>query len=590
MPPLARGSILGGKSTAGRLLAIDHPAPEKIRLVAKGALGGRSSAAMMRCCPAWSHFRRNPEHVPRRDVAFMADIVLINPKFDVSYWGMEHALPFMGKQANLPVACLPLLAALTPEGHTVTLMDENVEPIDYERCARADLVGLTGMSVQRFRMREILEQLKERECFTVVGGPWVTVQEDYFADLADVIFIGEAERTWPQFLQEWADGRYQDRYEQAEKSDMSQVPVPRFDLLKMNRYAFGSLQFSRGYPFQCEFCDIIVTFGRKPRIKTTAQVIAELDAIRNAGMRVVFIVDDNLIGNKRAIKPIIREIIAWQQRLGYPLTLFTEASIDLADDPELMELMVEANFVAVFIGIESPDEESLRETKKFQNVRAGGTLLEKVHRIQDAGMEVWCGMIMGFDSDDATIFDRQIEFIQQARIPFSMSGILHAIPKTPLYERLLEDGRLDLRDPPEYGSNIRPLQMTPEDLRDGYLRVLNAQYDPEAYFERTEALFLRPEFEVGYGKSSYWKRHRLQQFWVEGQCLAAALFMFTRLMWSVPSATLRRKYRRHLGRLLRVHRRPGLVLLYLFHLAMHYHAHTMATQMKSGERQIVNSF
>ena len=240
----------------------------------------------------------------------MADIVLINPKFDVSYWGMEHALKLTGKKANLPVACLPLLAALTPPEHTITLIDENVEPIDFERCARADIVGVTGMSVQRFRMRKILAELKERGCFTVVGGPWVTVVEDYFGDLADAIFIGEAEETWPRFLDEWRDGRHAPRYEQAQKSDMTKVPVPRFDLLKMDKYTFGSLQFSRGCPFQCEFCDIIVTFGRRPRLKTSAQVIAELDALRKTGVRIAFIVDDNLIGNKRAIKPILREMIA----------------------------------------------------------------------------------------------------------------------------------------------------------------------------------------------------------------------------------------------------------------------------------------
>ena len=436
----------------------------------------------------------------------MADIVIINPRFEPSYWGMEHALPFMGKSANLPVACLPLLAALTPAEHTVTLMDENVEPIDWERCARADIVGVTGMSVQRFRMTEILTELKQRGCFVVVGGPWVTVQEDYFEGLADVIFVGEAEETWPQFLREWPQGLHQHRYEQLEKTDMTTVPTPRFDLLKMNRYAFGSLQFSRGCPFQCEFCDIIVTFGRRPRIKTAAQVLAELEAIRKTGLRIVFIVDDNLIGNKKAIKEVLREVIAWQQRKGYPLTLFTEASIDLADDPELLDLMVEANFIATFIGIESPSEESLRETKKFQNVRQGGTLLEKVQRIQDAGMEVWCGMIMGFDSDDSAIFDRQIEFIQNSRISFSMSGMLSAIPKTPLHDRLAARGPARPGRPPEFGTNVIPLQIGREELLDGYLRVLNELYEPEAYFDRTDALFLDPSFEIGITKKRSWWR------------------------------------------------------------------------------------
>jgi len=181
----------------------------------------------------------------------MADIVIINPKFEPSYWGMEYMIGNLGKSANLPVACLPLLAALTPEEHTVTLIDENAEPIDYDRCAKADIVAMTGMSVQRFRMKEILTELKARGCYTVLGGPWITVQEDYFDDdPADAIFIGEAEETWPQFLNEWKQGLQQYRYEQVGKSDMTKVPTPRFDLLKMDRYAFGSLQFSRGCPFQ----------------------------------------------------------------------------------------------------------------------------------------------------------------------------------------------------------------------------------------------------------------------------------------------------------------------------------------------------
>jgi radical SAM superfamily enzyme YgiQ (UPF0313 family) len=519
----------------------------------------------------------------------MADIVLINPRFEVSYWGMEYALPFAGKRANLPVACLPLLAALTPAEHTVTLIDENVEPIDWERCRKADIVGLTGMSVQRFRMKEILTELKQYERFCVIGGPWVTVEEDYFGELADVIFVGEAEETWPRFLKEWRQGLHQIRYEQVDKTDMSKVPTPRFDLLKMQHYAFGSLQFSRGCPFQCEFCDIIVTFGRRPRIKTSAQVIAELEAIYKSGMNIAFIVDDNLIGNKKAIKEVLRAMVSWQAQKGYPLSLFTEASIDLADDPELMELMVRANFIATFVGIESPSEESLREAKKYQNVRDGGTLLEKVHRIQEAGMEVWCGMIMGFDHDDNTIFDRQIEFIEQARISFSMSGMLSAIPKTPLHERLAADGRLDTADTCEYGTNVVPLLMSREELLAGYLRVLNELYNPESYFDRTEALWLEPWFDIGVNKLRNWIR--TPRCWPqEASFLCRSIGLFVRLMAMVPEARLRREYRARLWRFLKVHRRPGLILNYLFHMTMHYHAQFLAKRMVSKELQLVNSF
>ncbi|WZO99870.1 DUF4070 domain-containing protein [Isosphaeraceae bacterium EP7] len=520
----------------------------------------------------------------------MADIVLINPRFEVSYWGMEHALPMMGKRANLPVACLPLLAALTPEGHTVTLIDENVEAIDWERCARADIVGVTGMSVQRFRMKEILAELKRRGVFCIVGGPLVTVDEDYFEDVPDVIFIGEAEDTWPQFLREWSQGLHQVRYEQLEKSDMTKVPVPRFDLLKMRHYAFGSLQFSRGCPFQCEFCDIIVTFGRRPRLKTVEQVIAEMDALHAQKMRIVFIVDDNLIGNRKEIKKVLRAMIDWQIQNNYALTFFTEASIDLADDAELMELMVEANIISVFIGIESPNEDSLRETKKFQNVRSGGTMMEKVHRIQDAGIEVWCGMIIGFDNDDRSIFDAQHQFIQEANIAFSMTGMLYAIPKTPLHARLAAEGRLDPSDQPEFGTNIIPVNFSREELREGYVRVMNQLYDCDQYFERLEALYIKRKLVVGMGRERFWKKHPWEWFKTQALFTGQSLGLFYRLMTMVPEAYLRKEYRKRLYTLLKTRRDPGIVIFYLIHMAQHYHAHTMAKQMASGRTPVYNSF
>jgi radical SAM superfamily enzyme YgiQ (UPF0313 family) len=519
----------------------------------------------------------------------MADIVLVNPRFEVSFWGMEYALALTGKRANLPVACLPLLAAITPKEHTVTLIDENVEPIDWERCRRADIVGITGMSVQRFRMKEILAELKDRGCFCVVGGPWVTVKEDYFADNADVIFVGEAEETWPRFLEEWGQGLHQVRYEQVERTDMSTVPTPRFDLLKMKHYAFGSLQFSRGCPFQCEFCDIIVTFGRRPRIKTSEQVITELEAMRKSGMRIVFIVDDNLIGNKKVIKEILRAVIAWQKKRSYALTFFTEASIDLADDPELLALMAEANFVATFVGIESPDEEALRGAKKYQNLRAGGSLLEKIRRIQDAGIEVWCGMIMGFDEDDPGIFDRQLEFIRQARVALCMSGMLMAIPKTPLYDRLAADGRLDTADTCEYGTNVMPLRMSREELRDGYVRVLDELYQAEAYFDRMDALFLQPTFEIGIKQHS---RSYSPPRWIilEVLYLVQSIVLFIRLMTRVPDGKLRRAYRQRLWRFLKVRHRPGFVLFYVFHMTMHFHAQQLAKRVTRRDGILINTY
>jgi radical SAM superfamily enzyme YgiQ (UPF0313 family) len=520
----------------------------------------------------------------------MADIVLINPRFEPSFWGLEYALPLLGKRATLPVAALPLLAALTPAGHTVTLVDENVEAIDFDRAARADVVGLTGMSVQRARMREILSELKARGTFTAVGGPWVSVREDYFGDLADVVFVGEAEQTWPEFLADWAAGRQRRRYEQAERTDMTTVPTPRFDLLKMGHYAFGSVQFSRGCPFQCEFCDIIVTFGRRPRLKAAGQVIAELDALRARGVDTAFIVDDNLIGNKRAVKGLLRALVDYQEGYGFPFEFFTEASLDLAEDAELLDLMTAAGITSVFIGIESPNEASLRETKKFQNVRPAGTLLDRVRRIQSAGLEVWCGMIVGFENDGPDIFDTQIDFITEARIVSAMVGMLAAIPKTPLYGRLEREGRLDPEDEPEYGTNVIPRQMTREELRDGYVRVLNALYQPAAYFGRLEALYLKGRLAYGKGLARHWRRHPWRWLADQARNAVAAAALFGRLIREVPEAGLRREYSRRVWRLLRARPNPAVVLDYLVKCAMHYHHHTLAGQMASGRSRVCNSF
>jgi radical SAM superfamily enzyme YgiQ (UPF0313 family) len=520
----------------------------------------------------------------------MAEIVLINPRFEVSYWGLEHALPLLGKRANMPTACLPLLAALTPPGHRVTLIDENVEPIDFDRCARADVVGLTGMVVQRRRMREILAELKRRGAFTVVGGPWVTVKEDDFAGLADVIFVGEAEQTWPQFLRDREHGAHRTRYEQAEKTDMTTVPTPRFDLLKARHYAFGSVQFSRGCPFQCEFCDIIITFGRRPRIKTAAQVLDELDALRAQGVRMAFIVDDNLIGNKKAIAALLAEVIGWQERHAYPMTFFTEASIDLADDPELMRLMGDANIASVFVGIETPNEASLRETKKFQNVRTGGTLVEKVRRIQEAGMEVWCGMILGFDHDDESIFEAQVRFVAEARIVQVMLGMLTAIPKTPLYDRLAAEGRLDPSDGHDFGTNVIPLRLGRGQLRDGYVRVLDRLNETSAYFDRLEDLYLGARLDFSRGANRYWRRHPWQLARSKGLFLAQAVGLLARLAWSVPDPVLRREYLGRVWRLLKVRRDPSVLWIYVVKCAMHYHAHSMARGMVEGRSPVINSY
>jgi radical SAM superfamily enzyme YgiQ (UPF0313 family) len=504
----------------------------------------------------------------------MADIVIINPRFNISFWGLEHCMPLFGKRANLPVACLGLLAALVPDHHDVTLVDENVEDIDFDRLARADLVCLTGMSIQGRRLIEILENVKALGVMTVVGGPMATVEPESLEGSADVLFLGEADETWPQFLTEWEQGRHKSRYKQADKSDITKLPLPRIDKLKIDRYMFGSLQISRGCPFTCEFCDIIITFGRRPRLKTSAQVLAELEAFQHAGMRIVFVVDDNLIGNKKALKPILRDIIQWQQERAYPLTLFTEASLDLAEDEELMELMGLANFQNVFIGIETPNEESLRETKKLQNVRPNaGTLLDRVHCIQEHGLDVWCGMIVGFDHDDPSIFGVMPTFIGDARIANAMINLLHAIPTTPLYDRLKQAGRLnDDEASDRYGTNVVPLGMSREELRDGFLGLMQACYTADAYFQRLDAQFIDGNFKFAMHEVPYWSSHR--GAWAKRSFLNYVRYaaISGRLLGHVADPELRSRYRRQLWRIFRARwREPHILFIYALKTAIHYH-------------------
>jgi len=514
----------------------------------------------------------------------MARIALINPRFDVSYWGHEHAMPIVGKRANMPVASLPLLAALTPHEHVVTLIDENVESIDYDALAGMDVVGVTGMIVQRSRMKDILRELKKRGCFTVVGGPWVTVQEDYFGDLADVIFVGEAEDTWPAFLKDWQRCQWKRRYEQQTKSDMTRVPTPRFDLLKMDEYLYASIQISRGCPFTCEFCDIIVTFGRLPRLKTSTQVLAELDSLRVLNVDQVFIVDDNLIGNKQAIKGVLRDVIQYQERHGYPFQFFTEATLDLAEDDELMRLMTEANIEAVFIGIETPNEASLRETKKHQNVRPGaGSMLERIQRIQRAGIEVSCGMIVGFDHDDPTIFHAQREFLAAGHIPHAMLGMLYAIPKTPLHDRLTKEGRLDPADESEFGTNVIPLNLSRSQLREGYIGVMRALYEATAYFERVEALYFGGYLGQGQlGSAQYWKRHPWARVKFEARHAMVAVVLACRLFINVKEHGLRREYGQRLWRALTAGVPPNFLSGYIYTCAMHYHYYKLVQGLREG--------
>ncbi len=423
-------------------------------------------------------------------------ICLINPRSRPSYWTADFAMPFYGLGRRLKYSmangALVSVAALVPSEHEVVLIDENVEKIDFESLGRFDVIGVTGMVVQRERMCEILRRVRALPAIVVAGGPLVTVSEETFQGLSDVRFIGEAEQTWPAFLNALASGApYDSRYEQAQKTDMTTVPVPRFDLLKPGCYGTAPVQFSRGCPFLCEFCDIITIFGRRPRTKRPAQVLAELDALLAQGFRGCFLVDDNFIGNKVEAKRLLRSIIEWQEAHGFPLVFVTEASINLANDQELIDLMVQANFQNVFIGIETPREASLTETRKHQNVH-GDSLLTKLARIRARRLGISAGFIVGFDHDDAQIFDEQFRFIQASGIPNLSISLLTPLPTTPLYDRLRAEGRLDFSDPELI---YIPKQMTREQLKAGFRELLNRVFDVEAYFDRVYAGVVTTKFE-----------------------------------------------------------------------------------------------
>lgn len=532
----------------------------------------------------------------------MTRIVLINPRFEASFWSMTHALPILGRAAVTPTAALSLLAALTPAEHSVRLIDEAVEPIDFGAVAGADIVGLTGMIVQRERMREIARRVKSLGKFLVVGGPWITVQEDYLQGVADVIFVGEADQTWPLFLREWAAGSHQTRYEQAERTDLTTLPIPRNDLLKLDRYLQGSVQMSRGCPYLCEFCDIIVTFGRQPRAKTPDQVIAELDAWRRAGVGAVFLVDDNIIGNRKALIPILERVAAWQRQHRYIVSLHTEASLNLADDEELLDRFVAANIRTVFVGIETPNPAALLETRKLQNVDvrqqrqnpsqadAESFLLSRVHKIQNKGIKVTCGLIVGFDADTPAIFDIQRRFIRRSGVLHAMVGQLAAIPKTPLHERLRREGRLDPRDPPEFGTNVIPLGMTREELASGFVALLGDIFAPEAYFDRLDDLYIHRRF---YDPAEAVRVPNIPR-WLQIKYLLISLTFTTgllaKLLIGIDDWPLRRLYLKRLLGFVKSRPYPMRFLDYVMESVCHYHFHRFAQGMAKGRKNIVNTY
>lgn len=413
-------------------------------------------------------------------------LLLVNPRFPESFWSfkwaMETVLPHR-KTVNPPLG-LATLAALCPPSWKVSIVDENIESLPLQ--PDADIVGVCGMGVQFRRQRELLAFYKNRGYYVVAGGSYASLCPEQYAGLADTVVAGEAEYIWPQFCLDFEAGRPKALYQETGTVSLADSPVPRFDLLDVSRYQSMSLQFSRGCPFRCEFCDIIVMFGRKPRTKALEQVERELDALRLLGARNVFFVDDNLIGNKRLAKELLYFLRDYQERHGYRFQFGTEASLNLAQDKELLEAFRAAGMSWVFIGIESPDEASLREAQKMQNTHQD--ILASVRTVYSHGMDIFAGFIVGFDNDTVATFDRQYRFILNSGIQAAMIGLLTAAPKTPLYERLQREGRVipdaNASDNTKLGTNVIPKGMTYDEMVSGYRELYQRLFDDRGIAQR----------------------------------------------------------------------------------------------------------
>jgi radical SAM superfamily enzyme YgiQ (UPF0313 family) len=412
-------------------------------------------------------------------------VLMVWPSFPPSFWGFEGVLEMIPERAMTPPLGLITVAALCPATWQIRLIDHAFEELRQEDLEWADVVMVSAMHAQRADALTVLGRARDLGRRTFVGGPWASTDPEAAMRVADHVMVGEAEEAFPGIAAALENGTAQALYRIVDKPDMTNSPVPRFDLLHRNKYTSMPIQFSRGCPFQCEFCDIITIYGRRPRAKTPKQVIRELDTLRELGWRnEVFIVDDNFIGNSAQALQLSRELIEWQKLHQQPFSFYTEASIDLASRPELMDAMVQANFMYVFIGIETPSAEALKESRKFQNLRKNN--VEQVRIIQESGLWVLAGFIVGFDSDDETIFDRQLEFINRTAIAWAMAGILMAPPTTALFDRMKREGRLieDSQSITQFGlPNFRTVLPLPILLR-GLCTLLNNLYQPDAFFER----------------------------------------------------------------------------------------------------------
>ena len=413
------------------------------------------------------------------------NILLVYPQYPDTYWSFKYALKFISKKsANVPLGILTV-ASLLPEDWNRRLTDLNVSKLKDEDIKWADLVFISAIAVQSASVNQIIGQCKHLKAKIVAGGPLFTEEFEQYSDI-DYLVLNEAEITLPLFIEDLKKGRQKGIYQTDQFADITKTPPPDYSLLKLNEYATAGIQYSRGCPYDCEFCDITALFGRRVRTKMTTQIIAELDQLLRIKWKgSVFFVDDNFIGHKKNLKTeLLPAIINWMEANNNPFTFLTEASINMADDKELMDMMVRAGFTKVFVGIETPDEDSLKECSKFMNKNRN--LIGSVNTIQQYGMEVMAGFIVGFDNDPPNIFQRQIDFIQKSGIITAMVGLLNAPRLSKLYRRLKKEGRITGKssgDNTDYSMNFIPA-MDKDKLLKGYQKIINEIYSSKSYYAR----------------------------------------------------------------------------------------------------------
>ncbi len=411
-------------------------------------------------------------------------VLLVYPEFPDTYWSFRHALSFEGKRSAFPPLGLLTVSAMLPKSWERRLVDMNVRALKATDIKWADVVFASAMLVQKDSLKRVVAMCNAAGTRVVVGGPYVTTTLEELKG-ADHVVLGEAEETLPQLVSDLERGEAKPVYNAPERPQLALTPIPDFGLADMRRYSAMSVQYSRGCPFNCEFCDIIEIYGRVPRTKSNEQMLAELDVLKESGWRgTVFIVDDNFIGNKKNVKLMLPHLAEWQERNGRPFTFITEASVNLAEDDKLLDLMRQSGFNRAFLGIETPVEASLKEAQKGQNTRRD--LLESVKKIQSYGIEVMAGFIVGFDNDPEDIFERMTHFIRESAIPLAMVGLLTALPNTQLWRRLSGEGRLlgeSGGNNTHSDLNFIP-RMDSTRLVEGYKSILRSIYDTREYYDR----------------------------------------------------------------------------------------------------------